>query len=97
MIPTRTLSPQGYRTMMLDEVGTSATWFEEAARFYVEGHQACAWCGGSHCVFQRQRGTRLEYSCIDCDFFVCHDEQTAQFHVAPGRVADPNPELILAS
>jgi hypothetical protein len=80
-----------------DTERTAAAWFDDAARSYVEGHQACAWCGVTHCVFQRHRGSRLEYSCIHCDFFVCRDEQTAQFHVTPGRVADPAPEVISAS
>jgi hypothetical protein len=89
--------PSGYRMMTPDPERTAAGWFDEAARSYVEGHQACAWCGASHCVFQRQRGSRREYACINCDFFVCHDEQTAQFHATPGKVADPDPKVLSAS
>lgn len=66
-----------------------AAWFAEASRRYVEGHQACAWCGVSHCVFQTESGTRLEFSCNHCDFYVCHDSRTDQYHATPGvaRVA----------
>jgi hypothetical protein len=86
-------SRRGYRTMTLDSERSDAAWFEEAARCYVEGHQACAWCGESHCVFERRCGSRVEYSCIHCDFFVCRDEQTGQIHVAPGKVLDTDPVM----
>ncbi|HMF10730.1 MAG TPA: hypothetical protein VKE94_00440 [Gemmataceae bacterium] len=61
-----------------------AAWFAEAARCYVEGHQACAWCGDSHCVFQTEHGSRLEYSCNSCDFYVCLDRQAGQYHATAG-------------
>jgi hypothetical protein len=89
--------PSGDRTMASGQERTSAAWFGEAARSYVQGHQACAWCGGAHCVFQRQRGSRLEYSCIQCGFYVCRDEQTAQFHVVPGNAIDPDSVIVTAS
>jgi hypothetical protein len=63
---------------------TAQEWFAEAARDYVDGHQACAWCGGRHRVFKTRHGTRLEYHCTDCDFYVCHDEQTNAYAVEPG-------------
>jgi hypothetical protein len=62
----------------------SAVLFAEAARRYVEGHQACAWCGESHCVFQTERDGRVEYSCNRCDFYVCQDCGTGQCHAMPG-------------
>ena len=76
----------------LPELGTmtplpdaaSAAWFAEAARRYVEGHQACAWCGESHCVFQAERDGRIEYSCNRCDFYVCQDRLTGQCHATAG-------------
>jgi len=64
-----------------------AELYTEAARCYVEGHQACTWCGNSHCVFQTHHGSRLEYSCNHCDFFVCQDLQTGQYHATPGGSA----------
>ena len=64
-----------------------AELYTEAARCYVQGHQACTWCGNSYCVFQTQHGPRLEYSCNYCDFYVCHDLQTGQYHATPGQSA----------
>jgi hypothetical protein len=84
--------------MTPDRQWTFAEWFHEAAHWYVEGHQACAWCGGSHRVFKAERDTRLEYYCNDCDFYVCHDRQADVYYMAPGqgprlghgeRLADP--------
>jgi hypothetical protein len=63
---------------------SAAAWFADAARCYVEGHQACAWCGESHCVFQTERGPRLEYYCNVCDFYVCHDRHAGQYHMVAG-------------
>ncbi len=60
-------------------------WFEEAARCYVEGHQACAWCGGQHRVFKAVRSGRLEYYCKDCDFYVSRDAATGKCCAEPGR------------
>lgn len=69
---------------------TPREWFEEAARAYVEGHQACACCGGSHQVYKGRRGSRLEYYCPQCDFYAFHDESSGQFYAAAGRdVPDP--------
>ncbi len=61
-----------------------AEWFAAAARSYIEGHQACAWCGNSYCVFQVERCDRREYSCNDCNFYVCHDHRVGTHHVSPG-------------
>jgi hypothetical protein len=50
----------------------------------VEGHQACAWCGGPHRVFQVRRGSRIEYSCSSCEFRAGHDEATGEYFSVPG-------------
>jgi hypothetical protein len=64
---------------------TSRQWFEDAERAYVEGHQACASCGGRHQVYKGRRGGRLEYYCPACDFFAFHDETNGQFYAVAGR------------
>ena len=63
---------------------TSRDWFERAVRVYVEGHQACAWCGESYRVYKGHRSNRLEYYCPGCEFYVCHDLTSGQYYVAPG-------------
>jgi hypothetical protein len=70
-------------------------WFEAAARYYVEGHQACAWCGGQYRVFKAVRGHRLEYYCKDCDFYVSHDPKTDSYALEPGHdnASGPAPEV----
>jgi hypothetical protein len=64
---------------------TAREWFDEAQRAYVEGHQACASCGGKHQVYKGRRGGRLEYYCPACDFFAFHDEGSGQFYAVAGR------------
>ena len=64
---------------------TAREWFEEAARAYAEGHQACASCGGRHQVYKGRRGSRLEYYCPACDFYAFHDESKGQFYAAAGH------------
>jgi len=64
---------------------TSAEWFAEAARCYVENHQGCAWCGGSYRVFQTQRGPRREYYCNGCDFRAVFDAATETYFSFPGE------------
>jgi hypothetical protein len=66
---------------------TAREWFGEAERAYVEGHQACAYCGGRHQVYRGRRGHRLEYYCPACDFYAFLDESSGQFYAAPGRDA----------
>ena len=68
---------------------TPKQWFQEAARYYVEGHQGCVWCGGANCVYRSQRGGRLEYYCSECDFFACFDAQADRYFVTTGH---PNQE-----
>jgi hypothetical protein len=81
---SRPVRPVGNEAMTPLSERTPAAWFAEAARCYVEGHQACAWCGESHCVFQTERGARLEYSCNHCEFYVGYDRQTGQYHATAG-------------
>jgi hypothetical protein len=64
---------------------TAREWFDEAQRAYVEGHQACASCGGRHQVYKGRRGHRLEYYCPACDFYAFHDESIGQFYAVAGR------------
>jgi hypothetical protein len=64
---------------------TSAEWFEEAARCYLEGHQACAWCLAPHQVFRSVAHGRVEYQCNHCDFHVSHDMQADRFLIVPGE------------
>lgn len=66
---------------------TPCEWFHEATRSYVEGHQACAWCGGQHRVFKSRHDERIEYSCIDCHFYVCHDTVNDSYEAEPGQPA----------
>lgn len=65
-------------------------WYHEAARVYVEGHQACAWCGGQHQVYQKTRGHRVEYYCPACDFYTFYDQQSGQYFAVPGRDGVPH-------
>jgi hypothetical protein len=66
-------------------VRSPSEWFHEAARCYIEHHQGCAWCGGSHRVFKRRRENVTEYSCRDCDFRACHDDATGRYRTEPGE------------
>jgi hypothetical protein len=65
---------------------TAQEWFHEAARCYIEGHQACAWCGGAHCVFRRKEDSQLTFSCHDCDFRVGYDEARGRHAIIPGEI-----------
>ena len=67
---------------------SSREWYAEAARCYVERHQGCAWCGGSHRVYRQKRGSRVEYSCNGCDFSASHDLETHSFFCVPGENLD---------
>jgi hypothetical protein len=76
---------------------TSREWYELAVSAYVEGHQACAWCGGKHQVYRKQRASRVEYYCPACDFFAFHDPGTGQFFAATGHDVPALPQPGLAS
>jgi hypothetical protein len=71
--------------MKPQQTWTPAQWFEQAARCYVEGHQACPWCGGSHRVFRAERADRVHYHCNCCDFYVCYEPRTGRYHLVPGQ------------
>jgi hypothetical protein len=64
---------------------TSSEWFHEAARCYLEGHQACAWCGTAHQVFRNVTVGRVEYQCSQCDFHASHDMKANRFVIVPGE------------
>jgi hypothetical protein len=76
---------------------TPREWFDEAARAYADGHQACAWCGGTHQVYRRKRSSRTEYYCPGCDFFAFHDPTTGQFFAVTGHDVPALPHPALAS
>ncbi len=74
---------------------TAVEWFTEAARWYVERHQGCPWCGGSHRVYQRDRDGRLEFFCNGCDFHAGFVRATETFFAHPGAVcSSKNPETM---
>jgi hypothetical protein len=63
---------------------TPSDWFQRAAAWYVEGHQACVSCGARHCVFRSVLCQRIEYYCSVCDFSACHDLRTGHYYATPG-------------
>jgi hypothetical protein len=67
---------------------TPKEWFEEAARCYLEHHQGCAWCGGSHRVYKRPKGHAVTYYCHSCDFHIAHDESSNEYFFVPGDDRD---------
>jgi hypothetical protein len=75
----------------------SSEWFQEAARCYIEGHQACAWCGGTHRVFKLRNGSRTEYYCNDCEFLAAHDPDKEAYFFVPGMKSErPTPDTMCA-
>jgi hypothetical protein len=76
---------------------TAREWFEEATRCYLECHQGCAWCGGSHRVFRLAPAERVEYSCNVCDFRAGYDGQTQAYLYVPGEATvGPPPDTMYA-
>jgi hypothetical protein len=73
---------------MHTKLRTSSEWFQEAARCYLERHQGCAWCGGSHRVFRICRENQVVYYCNGCDSRAEHDESANQFLWVPGEEQD---------
>jgi hypothetical protein len=74
---------------------TSREWFQEAARFYVEGHQGCAWCAGPYRVFKLQDGSKIEYYCHGCEFHTGHDPENQSYFSVPGlRVTGAAPKTM---
>jgi hypothetical protein len=83
--------------IMISVERASSEWFEEAARCYVEGHQACAWCGGAHRVFKLRNSGRTEYYCNGCEFLVGHDPESELYFFVPGmRTGRPTPDTMCA-
>ena len=64
---------------------SSAQWFAEAARCYLENHQGCPWCGGSHRVFKQSDRRREIYCCQGCDFQVSFDLSTNSYNHIVGE------------
>jgi hypothetical protein len=81
LISHRTLQ----ETTMAPSQRASSEWFEEAARCYVEQHQGCAWCGGSHRVFKVHKGSKIEYYCNGCDFLAGYDPEAGTHFCVPGE------------
>jgi hypothetical protein len=73
---------------------TAADWFAAEARWHLEGHQGCVYCGGRHCVFRTEQHGRIEYYCSTCDFAVSHNEHTGQHIMVPGAHNEV-PDIIL--
>jgi hypothetical protein len=59
---------------------TSRQWYDEAVRWYVEKHQGCPWCGGSHRVYRLVRGTKETYTCQGCDFQASFDAEKIEYN-----------------
>ena len=70
---------------MFHPAQSAREWFQEADRSYVEKHQGCPWCGGANRVYRSLRDQIMEYHCGGCDFFACHDRQSGQYFMGPGR------------
>ncbi len=81
---------------MSENEQTPCEWFQEASQWYVEKHQGCPWCKGANRVYKSVRGRTAEYLCGACDFFACHDQNSGQFFMGPGRDA-PAPITMLAT
>jgi hypothetical protein len=73
---------------------TAADWFAAAARWHLQGHQGCVFCGGRHCVFRTERDGHVEYYCSTCDFCVSYDRHTGRHAMVPGAHNEV-PDLIL--
>jgi hypothetical protein len=73
---------------------TAAEWFTAAARWHLEGHQGCVFCGGRHCVFRSEKQGRVEYYCSTCDCSASFDPRTGQYVFLPGEHNEV-PDLIL--
>jgi hypothetical protein len=66
---------------------TPQEWFQEAARCYLDKHQACAWCGWPHRVYQLVQDQQIVYYCYGCDFRAGHDKKAGEFFSFPGAPA----------
>jgi hypothetical protein len=70
---------------MVPAIRTAQEWFAEAGRCYIEGHQACAWCGSAHQVFKTETATGVEYRCGKCDFHAGYDHDLDRYLFVPGE------------
>jgi len=77
---------------MIASERTAKDWFDEAARCYVEKHQGCAWCSGSHRVFRLQDEVEITYYCNCCDFRVALDVEAGQYNFIPGEELSEGPK-----
>jgi hypothetical protein len=73
---------------MIASERTAGDWFKEAESCYVEKHQGCAWCGGSHRVFRLRQGQQVQFYCNACDFRVGFDQATGEYFSIPGEKRD---------
>ena len=69
-------------------------WFIEAERCYLENHQGCPWCGGSHRVFQCNEGENTVYFCQACDFKAVRNSVNDSYQHIPGEAS--HEELLAA-
>ena len=70
---------------MIPVMRTPSEWFVEASRCYIEHHQGCPWCGGSHRVYQIHRDNLVEYFCNGCDFRAGFDPAANSYFAFPGE------------
>jgi hypothetical protein len=77
------LSVQGEQMVQVPR--TASEWFQEATRTYIEKHQGCPWCGGSHRVFVRKHDRQVIYECHRCDFRAGHDAAVDRYFFTPGE------------
>jgi hypothetical protein len=83
--------------IMVASERTAQEWFQEAARCYLERHQACAWCGGQHRVHQLVQEQQIVYYCYGCDFRAGHDKRAGEFFSVPGEKATAGKKTMLYS
>jgi hypothetical protein len=73
-------------------------WFEEAARYYIEAHQGCAWCQATNQVYRSERDDLMEFRCGACEFYVSYHRRLDRHYMAPGdrRRVEAAPRTMLA-
>ncbi len=70
-------------------------WYSLAEKCYLEKHQGCAWCGGSHRVFCTKEGDRTSYYCQACDSQASYDRASRKYHFLAGEdIRDKGPETM---
>jgi hypothetical protein len=60
-------------------------WFALAEKSYLEKHQGCVWCGGSHRVYLQRQSERVSYYCQACDCQVVYDGKIDRYQFMPGE------------